>query len=126
MNIINLFRISKVLCLMGVACALPQAALASTQTGRETVTTLSIYSGTTSQGAIVQISPALPNGTEGCAYTPADLLWIDFSTTVQPDGKSLYATVMSALLAGHQVSFGVLGCGDSGQHPLVYRVDVYP
>ncbi|MES1189996.1 MAG: hypothetical protein ABUS47_02830 [Steroidobacter sp.] len=126
MNIKRLIKIGKVLCVTGIAFALPLTVSAATQVGGVTVTKVSIYSGSTMQGAMVWISPALPDGTESCSYTPANILWIDFSSTTQPDGKSLYATVMSAFLAGHQVTFAVSGCGDAGQHPLVYRVDVLP
>jgi hypothetical protein len=90
-----------------------------------TVVSVSIYSGAIgTTGAEVIISPALPNGTEGCALTPANTLYIDFSSTAQPDGKSLYATVLAALLAGKQMTFGILGCAINGEVPLVYRVDV--
>ena len=89
-----------------------------------TVTGVGVYSGTSgAQGAYVNFSPAQP-GIEGCPYAAGNLLWIDFSSTTNPDGKTLYATVLAAYLAGRTLVFGVSGCADSGQAPLVYRVDV--
>jgi len=114
MTIRKILRINKVLCLMAVIWILPQSALASTGISGVTVTRVSIYAGTSAQGAIVWISSALPNNTEGCTFTPLNQIWIDFASTTQPDGKSLYATVMSAYLSGHQLTFGVQGCGDAG------------
>src|ERR1700722_8700167 len=58
-------------------------ATATTQVGG-TVVSVSIYSGAIgTTGAEVIISPALPNGTEGCTYSPANTLYIDFSSTAQ-------------------------------------------
>jgi hypothetical protein len=110
---------------MGMAFG-PNLATGSTQVSA-TVVLVSIYSGAIGvSGAEVTISPALPNGTEGCTYTPANTIYIDFSSTVQPDGKSLYATVLAALLAGKKMTFGISGCSVNGALPLVYRVDVAP
>lgn len=126
MNIKKLFRLTAVLYTVTIIAFSPQTSFAATGISGVTVTRISIYAGTSVQGAIVWISPALPNGTEGCTNNPSNQIWIDFSSTVQPDGKSLYASVMAAFLSGHQLTFGVQGCGDSGQLPLVYRVDVWP
>jgi len=104
----------------------PGIAGAATYVTPTAINSVSIYAGVSANGAYISINPALANGTEGCTYTPANLLWIDFSSTVQPDGKALYASVLAAILAGKQVNFGVAGCGDAGQLPLVYRVDVIP
>jgi hypothetical protein len=109
--------------LAAITTLVPAIGLASTQVSG-TVQSISIYAGTATTGAEVIISPALPNGTEGCSGTPANTLFIDFSSTVQPDGRALYATVLAALLAGKQMNFGVLGCALNGAVPLVYRVDV--
>jgi hypothetical protein len=110
-----------------IASALaPTLAIATTQVSG-TVLSVSIYTGAIgTTGAEVVISPALPNGTEGCTYTPANTIFIDFSSTVQPDGKSLYTTVLAALLAAKQMTFGVSGCAINGAVPVVYRVDVVP
>ena len=103
----------------------PFPVVANTGVVGVTIQSISIYSGAIgTTGAEVIISPALPNGTEGCALTPANTLYIDFSSTVQPAGKSLYATVLAALLAGKQMTFGISGCAINGEVPLVYRVDV--
>ena len=104
----------------------PGVSQAGTYVSGVTIQSVNLYAGASSQGAYIVIWPALPSGTEGCTYTPANELWIDFSSTAQPDGKTLYATVLAAFLAGRQMTFGVLGCGANGAVPLVYRVDVYP
>jgi hypothetical protein len=95
------------------------AAQASTQIAYVTVIGLSVYSTT---GAVVVISPAEP-GLEGCSNQSGNQVWID---TTQPNGKSMYATVLAAYLSGHTLGFGVSGCESTGQYPLVYRVDVGP
>jgi hypothetical protein len=100
-------------------------ARATTQVSGVTVTQHSIYAGTSAQGAIVYITPGVPN-LESCSNTSGNMLWIDFSYATQPDGKSLYATLIAALAQNQTVTFGVSGCGDSGQLPIVYRIDVYP
>jgi hypothetical protein len=102
------------------------AALALSQVPASTITLMGSYTGASgAQGAWVYFSPAIPN-LEGCGNTAGNQVWIDFSSTVQPDGKTIYATVLAAFLSGHSVGFGVSGCVDAGQLPLVYRVDVYP
>lgn len=41
-------------------------------------------------------------------------------------GHDLYSSVLSAMLAGHKVSFGVSGCdADTNSYPLVYAVTIY-
>jgi hypothetical protein len=102
------------------------AALAISQVPASTVTAMGSYTGASGgAGAWVVFSPAIPN-LEGCSNTAGNQVWIDFTSTVQPDGKTIYATVLAAFLSGHSIGFGVSGCVDSGQLPLVYRVDVYP
>ncbi len=76
-------------------------------------------------GAYVIFSPAIPS-LKGCGNSAGNQVRIDFASTVQPDGKTIYATVLAVFLSGHTVGFGVSGCVDAGQLPLVYRVDVYP
>jgi len=99
---------------------------ATTQIPASTVTTIGTYTGVSGAlGAYVTFSPAIP-GLEGCSNTTGNEVWIDFSSTTQPDGKTLYATILAAFLAGHTVGFGVNTCVQAGQMPLVYRVDVYP
>lgn len=103
--------------------AMPGLAAAATQVSGVTIVTVGIYtpSGGT-QGAYVTFSPANP-GLEGCTYNLGNELWID---ATQAEGKALYASVLAASLAGRTVTFGVSGCANSGQVPLVYRVDVWP
>ena len=126
MNVKRLLRRSIALFAASAVCLLPRTGFATTQVSSVTISYVSVYAGSSgSQGAYVAISPAMPNGTEGCATTPAQYVWIDFVSTAQPDGKTLYATVMAAFLTGHTVTFGVSGCGSNGM-PLVYRVDLNP
>lgn len=78
------------------------------------ITTYGVYT----TGAYIYFSPGIPN-LEGCTNAAGNEVWIDFG---QPEGKTLYATVMAAYAAGQKVGFGVSGC--AGQLPVVYRVDV--
>jgi hypothetical protein len=80
-------------------------------------TTITGY-GTYATGAYITFAPAQP-GLEGCTYAAGNQLWIDMTT---PDGKTLYATFLAAMLAGKAVGFGVSGCINTS--PVVYRVDV--
>jgi hypothetical protein len=109
----------------GSAALVSAPASATTQIINVTVTTVSIYTGSSgSTGAQVYFSPAVQGPIEGCTYSQGNIVWIDFASTIQPDGKSLYATVLTALLAGRTVTFGVVGCGNGGQLAAVYRIDV--
>ena len=91
-----------------------------------TITKVGIYSGASgAEGAYVYISPGIP-GLEGCSNSAGNEVWIDFSSTVEPTGKSLYATVMAGWLAGYTVAFEVSGCVAAGQVPLVYNVEIGP
>jgi len=102
------------------------AALAISQVPASTITSMGTYTGTSgATGAWVIFSPAIPS-LEGCSNAAGNQVWIDFSSTVQPDGKTLYATVLAAYLSGHTVGFGVSSCVQAGQLPLVYRVDLFP
>ena len=102
------------------------AALAISQVPASTITSMGSYTGASGgAGAWVVFSPAISN-LESCGNTAGNQVWIDFSSAVQPDGKTIYATVLAAFLAGHSIRFGVSSCVDAGQSPLVYRVDLYP
>ena len=79
------------------------------------------YGGSTN-GVYVMFSPAIP-GLEGCGNAAGNEVWFDLSV---PANQSMYVTFLSAVLAGRPVGFGVSGCGDAGQLPLIYRVDVGP
>jgi hypothetical protein len=113
-----------VLCTVACGC-LSVTVHANTQISAVTITDVSVYAGSTgSQGAYIVFTPAQP-GVEGCTYATGNELWIDFTSTAQPDGKSLYAAVLAAYLAGRSLAFGVSGCAFSGNLiPIVYRVDV--
>ena len=104
--------------------SLPGFAAASSQVNGITVTQLSIYSNRTqSDGVIVYFTPGISN-LEGCSNVAGNALYIDFTITTQPDGKTLYSSLLAAQLAGKTVSFGVSGCGAGGQFPTIYRMDV--
>ena len=104
--------------------SLPGIAAASSQVNGVTVNQLSIYSNPThSDGVIVYFTPGIPN-LEGCSNTAGNALYIDFTVTTQPDGKTLYSSLLAAQLAGKTVTFGVSGCGAGGQFPTIYRIDV--
>lgn len=81
-----------------------------------------VYLGSYLNGAYAGFSPAMP-GVEGCSYAPGNQVWIDWQS--DPNGKTLYATLLAAYHAGHKVGFAVNGCTSSGL-PIVYRVDVSP
>jgi hypothetical protein len=104
----------------------PGLSRADTQLIGITITGVGLYSGATgAQAAYVKFVPAMP-GIEGCTYAPGDQIWIDFSSAAQPDGKTLYETVLKVFMSGggHPLTFGLRGCADGGQVPLVYRVDL--
>lgn len=89
-----------------------------------TVTDVTVYSAASGvNGAYVIVTPAFAPNVEGCTGTADNEIWIDFSDA---NGKTLYATVLAAQLGGQTVNFGVRGCGDNGQLPLVYSVNVVP
>ena len=91
------------------------------------VTLLTVYQAGQASwpGVLSQFPSTLPPDTEGCARSGQGYAWIDFSSTAQPDGKALYATVLSAYLAGKMIGIGVNGCSSLG-YPLVYGINVYP
>lgn len=51
--------------------------------------------------------------------------WIDWTSTLQPDGKALYATALAAAMAGMKIDINVGGCSQ-GYYPLVYMIAVHP
>jgi len=104
--------------------SLPGSSSASSQVTGITVVQLSIYSNPAqSDGVIVYFTPGIPN-LEGCSNTAGNALFIDFTVTTQPDGKTLYSSLLAAQLAGKTVTFGVSGCGAGGQFPTIYRMDL--
>jgi hypothetical protein len=74
-------------------------------------------------GALVQLTTS-PSDTEGCTHSSSGYAWVDFTSTTQPDGKTVYAALLAAELAGKSVNIGVTGCNSQG-YPLVYAVGVY-
>ncbi len=92
-----------------------------------TITHLSVYQAgqASPAGVLVEVSPVTPADTEGCSQSGKGWIWIDFSSTAQPDGKTLYAMLVAAELAGKTVNIGVNGCASNGL-PLAYASGVYP
>ena len=86
-----------------------------------TISSVTLYAGTTLPGAIIFFSPAKP-GMGGCANASGNAVWIDWSSTVQPDGKALYASLFASYLIGKTVGFGTTGCTSDG-YPIVYGVN---
>jgi len=104
----------------------PTSAFANSTVYPTKITSVNIYSGATAAtGAQIFVSPAVP-GIEGCTYQPGNLLWIDFSSTAQPDGRALWATVLAGIMAGKTMQFSVSGCWNNGQVPIVYAVTILP
>lgn len=70
--------------------------------------------------AIIVFSPSITN-TQGCASGATTN-----SATLRYEGvpgkKEMYATVLSAAMAGKTLNFGVGGC--DADYPAIYRVDV--
>lgn len=105
------------------AFGLPSLCKADTNV-QGTITDITVYSVASGEnGAYIVLTPAFPADTEGCTDSASNEIWIDFSDA---NGKTLYATVLAAQLAGQTLKFGVRGCGDNGQLPLVYSVNVVP
>jgi hypothetical protein len=109
---------------LAIAVTFPIDVLADTTVAPQAIVNVNIYAGSVGQGANIQFSPAQPN-VEGCSYAPGNLLWIDFSSPTQPDGKVLYSTVLAAVMAGKTPIFSVRGCRN-GQVPVVYSVQINP
>ena len=76
-------------------------------------------------GALIRVTPYTPADTEGCSSSGTGYVWIDWSSSVQPDGKAVYSALLAAELAGKTVNVGVNGCSSSG-YPVVYGIVVYP
>ena len=111
--------------LLAVALSLPTAAFSDTEITPQSVVAVNVYAGTVGQGASVKFAPAQPN-VEGCPYAAGNLMWIDFSSSVQPDGRVLYGTVLAGVVSGKKLVFSVRGCGNGGQLPFVYAVEIQP
>lgn len=112
--------------LLVLAVLVPQAGWTSSGYQKVTITIATLYqaSQTSPAGALFQFTPTTPSDTEGCKYSGQGYVWIDFSSSTQPDGKSLYASLLAAQTAGKLVGFGVSGCSSSG-YPIVYGINIW-
>ena len=115
----------KLATLLAVALSLPTAAFSDTEITPQSVVAVNLYAGTIAQGAWVKFAPAQLN-VEGCPSAAGNLMWIDFSSSVQPDGRVLYGTVLAGVVSGKKLVFSVRGCGNGGQIPLIYAVEIQP
>jgi len=104
----------------------PALVSAGTTYGSVTITRLLIFQASSgaNPGSLILFSPAIPDS-EGCTKSGQGYAWIDWTSTLQPDGKALYATALTAAMAGKKVDIVVGGCSQ-GFYPLVYQVVVYP
>lgn len=100
------------------------AARASTYSGI-TISRMDVFQASSgaAPGVVILFSPAIAD-TEGCTKSGQGYAYIDFTSTLQPDGKTLYATVLAAWLGGRSVDLIVSGC-EQGYYPLVYQVQVH-
>jgi hypothetical protein len=92
-----------------------------------TITRLLLFQGGSvpNPGSLILFTPAIAD-TEGCTKSGQGYAWIDWTSTIQPDGKSLYTTLLAASLAGKKVDIVVNGCSQGAYYPLVYQVAIYP
>jgi hypothetical protein len=89
-------------------------------------TTVAIYAGSSgTTGVLVTISPPQPSTLTGCTDTSGNYVFINFSSTVLPTGRDLYASVLAAMFAGQAVAFGTSGCDPNGTYPQAYAVNIY-
>ena len=123
-RISNLSSLTLLTIATGLFVVVPQLGVAWSGASSVTLTSMTMYqSGKASPpGVLIQFSPA-GTDTEGCAHSNQGSAWIDYSTTGEPDGKAMYATVLVAQTAGKSVSFGLNGCSSNG-FPVVYAVSV--
>ena len=91
-----------------------------------TITQLAAFqaSSGSAPGTLIRFSPGIPD-TEGCTQSGKGYAWIDWTSTLQPDGKALYATALAAAMTGKTIDINVNGCSQ-GYYPLVYMVSVHP
>lgn len=107
-------------------CWLATSNQACADTDSVTIARATVFKGTsTYPGMLVTISPAYPS-LDGCSNTAGQYVFIDFSSQTAPTGRDLYAAVLGAMLAGHTVKFGTIGCTSDGAYPLVTAVSVDP
>ena len=114
-------RGSLILCLL--SSLLPAIANADSNV-TAAISSINVYQGTMAQVANITFSTPLGHP-EGCMnYAPDNVIRLDFSSPTEPSGKTLYATVLAAFLAGRSVQFGVRGCDPTGSLAIVYSVEI--
>lgn len=101
------------------------AARATTVYSGITITRMDLFQASSgaAPGVVILFSPSVAD-TEGCAKSGQGYAYIDFTSTLQPDGKTLYSTVLAAWLAGKSVDLVVAGCEQS-YYPLVYQIQIH-
>jgi len=106
--------------------SLPVPVWAGSSYNQVTVSRLLVFQASSgaNPGSLIVFTPAIADS-EGCTKSGVGYAWIDWTSTLQPDGKSLYATVLAASLAGKTVDIVVSGCSQ-GYYPLVYQIVIYP
>jgi hypothetical protein len=108
---------------LGLVAMLPEVTRADSNVTAP-IASVRIYRGAAAQAGLVFFSSALQHP-EGCITATDNIIYIDFASATEPDGKAIYSTVLAAFLAGRTVQFGVRGCASNGA-PLVYSVEVMP
>jgi len=81
-------RVSAVAFALAAAIISPRAAAATDGVNGVTITSINLYAGTHLTGAFIFFSPAKP-AMGGCANAAGNAVWIDWTSTIQPDGKAL-------------------------------------
>jgi hypothetical protein len=91
---------------LGIAAS--HEALAWSGYNQVTIKLLTVYQASqgAGAGALIELPTPFPNDTEGCSQSSHGYAWIDFSSSTQPDGKSVYATVLATRLAGRAIGIG--------------------
>jgi hypothetical protein len=117
---------SHVLKLMVLTAFMSATAEAASSYNSVTVVRLHVFQASSgaNPGSLIIFSPAISD-TEGCTKSGQGYAWIDWTSTLQPDGKALYTTVLAAAMAGMKLDIVVGGCSQ-GYYPLVYQVVAYP
>jgi hypothetical protein len=119
-------------CLAGVvfvivAGVMSRAGWAASSYNSVTVTHFNIFQASSgaAPGVVIFFTPAISDS-EGCTKSGQGYAYIDWTSTLQPDGKALYATALAAALAGKRMDIVVGGCSQGNYYPLVYQIVVYP
>src|SRR5690349_17863007 len=123
MKSLSFMRRTLIPVLLGFGAMLPAIGMADSNI-IVPISSVLIYRGAVYPAGLVTFSSNLQHP-EGCTSVEDNVVVIDFSSTTQPDGKSLYAAVLAAFLAGRNVQIGVRGCYTNGA-PLVYSIQIMP